>query len=286
MRRRALLGAALLAGGCSPTDIANLATPRRGTMRVEGLRYGPLPRHRLDLVLPPMPVPATPLLVFIHGGGWETGGRGQYAFLARRLASLGFAVAVPDYRLWPEARWPDFIEDAARAVAWLRAAGGVVPGGPLFVMGHSAGGFIAAALALDPRWLASAGLPGGRGALAGAVLISAPISWQPTDEPVVSIFAGAPGGRIEAAPDAAMLAAAPPTLLLHGTADTVVGPVHAVELAAALESAGRPVRLRLYEGVGHIGIMSDFVPGARLLGLSTAPVVAEVRDFVKGSSSA
>ncbi len=246
----------------------------------EGLRYGPLPRHRLDLTLPPMPVAETPLVVFIHGGGWEEGSRAQYAFLGRRLASLGMAVAVPDYRLWPEARWPDFIEDAALAVAWLRSAPDV-PRGPLFVMGHSAGGFIAAALALDPRWLEAAGLPGGRGALTGAMLLAAPISWQPNYEPVTSIFANAPGGRIEAAPDPAMLAGAPPMLLLHGEADVVVGALHARQLAAGLEAAGRPVRLRLYPGVGHVGIMTDFVPGAGLLGLSDAPVVAEVRDFVR-----
>ncbi|MBU8543060.1 MULTISPECIES: alpha/beta hydrolase [Roseomonadaceae] len=265
---------------CSPNDIANLATPRRGTMLVEGLAYGPLPRHRLDLTLPPMPTPETPLVVFIHGGGWAEGGRGQYAFVARRLASFGMAVAVPDYRLWPEARWPDFIEDAARAVAWLRA-NPEMPRGPVFVMGHSAGGFIAAALALDPRWLAAAGLPEGRGALAGGILMAAPISWQPTDEPVVSIFAPAPAGRIEAAPDPAMLAGAPPMLLLHGQADTVVGDIHSRELAPALERARRPVRLVLYPEVGHIGIMTGFVPGAGLVGLTTAPVVAEVVDFVR-----
>lgn len=248
-------------------------------MLLEGMRYGPLPRQLLDLTLPPMPVPDTPLVVFIHGGGWEMGDRGQYAFVARRLAALGMAVAVPDYRLWPAARWPDFIEDAARAVAWLRATPDM-PRGPLFVMGHSAGGFIAAALALDPRWLASAGLPGGRGALAGGILLAAPISWQPTDEPVVSIFANAPGGRIEAAPDPTTLAGAPPMLLLHGEADTIVGALHSRELAAALRANGRPVRLRLYDGVGHIGIMTGFVPGAGLVGLTTAPVVAEVRDFV------
>jgi len=245
----------------------------------EGLRYGPLPRHRLDLTLPPMPVAGTPLVVFIHGGGWEEGSRGQYAFVARRLAALGMAVAVPDYRLWPEARWPDFIEDAARAVAWLRSAPDM-PRGPLFVMGHSAGGFIAAALALNPRWLEAAGLPGGRGALAGGMLLAAPVSWQPTDEPVVSIFASAPGGRIEAAPDPTTLAGAPPMLLLHGEADTIVGALHSRNLAAALRANQRPVRLRLYDGVGHISIMTGFVPGAGLLGLTTAPVVAEVRDFV------
>jgi acetyl esterase/lipase len=263
--------------GCSATDIANALTFSGGATRREALAYGPLPRHRLDLYVP-AGVAAPPLMVFFHGGGWHSGARGDYAFLARVLAARGMAVAVPDYRLWPEARWPDFIEDGARAVAWLRDAS-EVPRERVFVTGHSAGGFIAAALALDPRWLGE----GPRGALAGGVLLAAPISWQPREEPSASIFAPAPGGRIEAAPDAATLAGAPPMLLLHGGADTVVGPFHAVDLAAALEAAGRPARLRVYDGVGHVGLLAAMAAPVRALGLAGAPVLAEVEGFVHGA---
>lgn len=282
-RRFALALPALLASACSPTRIAGLLTPRNGAEARVGLAYGPLSRHRLDLTLPAEVTAATPLVVFAYGGSWRMGERGDYPFLARVLAARGIAVAVPDYRLWPEGRWPDFIEDVALATAWLRGEAGRAagaPGGPLFVMGHSAGGFIAAALALDPRWLDVAGLPGGRRALAGGVLLAAPIRWQPTDEPVRSIFAGAPGGRIEAVPDVATLRGAPPMLLIHGTVDTVVGPFHSVELARALEAAGRPVRLRLYEGVGHIGVLSAMAAPVRALGLNGGDVLGEVVGFV------
>ena len=286
MRRLALALPAVLAA-CSPTRIAGLLTPRGGTEAREGLRYGPMPRHLLDLTLPAEVTPATPLVVFAYGGSWRTGTRGEYAFLARVLAARGIAVAVPDYRLWPEGRWPDFIEDVALATTWLRGEAGRAagaPAGPLFVMGHSAGGFIAAALTLDPRWLDAAGMP--RATLAGGVLLAAPIRWQPTDEPVRSIFANAPGGRIDAVPDAATLREAPPMLLLHGTADTVVGPFHSVELARALEAAGRPVRLRLYEGVGHIGVLSAMAAPVRALGLGQAGVLEEVVGFVSGQQGA
>ncbi len=253
----------LLAGGL-PMRVAGLLTPRAGA-ELRGLRYGAHARARLDLTLPSAASPAAPLLVFFHGGSWQFGSRRDYAFLARAFAAEGIAVALPDYRLWPQARWPDFLQDGAAALAWLRgeaahAAG--VPQGPLFVMGHSAGGFIAAALALDPRWLAAAGMS--RAALAGGVLVSAPIGWQPTDEPVRSIFAPAPGGRIDAVPDAAALAGAPPLLLVHGTADTVVGPFHSERLAAALEAAGSEARLVLLRGADHMApIVALTVPGRR-----------------------
>jgi len=252
----------LLAGGW-PMHLAGWATPRAGEER-RALRYGAHPRHLLDLTLPRQVTRDTPLVVFFHGGSWAFGSRTHYAFLARALAREGVAVATPDYRLWPEARWPDFLHDAAAAVAWLRAAPDV-PRGRLFVMGHSAGGFIAASLALDPRWLAEAGLPGGRAALAGGVLLSAPIAWQPTDEPVRSIFANAPGGRIQAVPDAAALARAPPLLLVHGRDDTVVGPFHSERLAHALTEAGARAELVLTEGA-HIAPMVALSAPARRYG--------------------
>jgi acetyl esterase/lipase len=241
----------LLASG-APMRLAGMMTPRAGATELRGLRYGPGPRQMLDLTLPRDASARTPLVVFFHGGAWQTGSRGDYAFLARALAAEGFAVALPDYRLWPQARWPDFLEDGASAIAWLRSAA-PAPRRPLFVMGHSAGGFIAAALALDPRWLAR--LPEGRGALDGAVLVAAPIAWQPSDEPIRSIFAAAPAGRIEAVPDAAALRDAPRLLLIHGTGDTVVGPFHSERLADAVREAGGSAALHLMPGAGHIAPM-------------------------------
>jgi acetyl esterase/lipase len=278
MPRRFLLGLPLLAAACSPARIAGVLTPRGGSVMREGLAYGPLPRHRLDLVLPETVTDRTPLVVFFHGGGWTSGGRGDYAFLARTLAAAGIAVAVPDYRLFPEGRWPDFVEDGARAVAWLRAE---MPAQPLFVMGHSAGGFIAAALALDPRWLSAAG--SSRAALAGGVLLAAPIAWQPDEEPTISIFANAPGGRIAAVARAEDLAGAPPLLLLHGADDRVVGPFHSLDLARDLRAAGRPVTLQVYPGVEHVGVLSAMAAPVRALGLAKAPVFEAVVGFLQAS---
>jgi acetyl esterase/lipase len=266
-------------GGCSPARIAGLLTPRNGAAELRGLRYGAQPRQVLDLTLPAGAGPTTPLVVFFYGGGWRSGERGDYAFVARALAAQGFAVAVPDYRLWPAARWPDFLRDGAAATAWLRQDARA-PRGKLFVMGHSAGGFIAAALALDPRWLDEAGTS--RAELAGAALLAAPISWQPAEEPTRGIFATAPGGRIEAAPDAATLAGAPRTLLVHGTADDVVGPFHSERLAAALRGAGVAAELRLMPGAGHIAPMTALAEPARRGGFVGAETWEALLRFLRG----
>ncbi len=282
--RRALLALlpAASGGGCSPVGLANAFTPGGGYRRVSDLPYGELPRQRLDLYLP-AEAEAPPLVVFIHGGNWREGSRKDYPFLAQALTSRGIAVAVPDYRLYPEARWPVFLEDNARAVAWLRGEQGRAAGAPqgaCFVMGHSAGAYNAAALAFDPRWLDAAGLPGGRNALAGCVALAGPFDWTPHERELADTFGPAPGGRLDAAPSDAALVGAPPALLLHGDADGTVSPRHSVRLAERLRAAGGAPELRLYPGLGHIGIVAAFAAPLRALGLERAPVLDDVAAFV------
>lgn len=268
--------------GCSPTGLANALTPG-GYKRTADLAYGPLPRQRLDLYFPSGVRADTPLVVFFYGGNWRQGSRADYRFLAQALTSRGIAVAIPDYRLYPEARWPDFLEDGASALTWLRGEDGRAAGAPsggCFAMGHSAGAYTAAALAYDPRWLDAAGVPGGRNALAGCIALAGPFDWTPRDEPLATIFAPAPGGRLDAAPSDAALAGAPPALLLHGDGDSTVSPHHSVRLAERLRAAGGAPELRLYPGVGHIGIMAAFAAPLRALGLERAPVLEDVGAFV------
>lgn len=251
------------------------------------LAYSALPRQRLDLYLPAAARDGRPppLVVFIHGGNWREGSRKAYPFVAQALISRGMAVAVPDYRLYPEARWPDFLRDNALALAWLRSDAGRAAGAPsagaCFVMGHSAGAYNAAALALDPRWLAETGLPGGRDALAGGIALAGPFDWTPQEERLAETFAPAPGGRLDAAPSDAALAGAPPMLLLHGADDGTVSPKHSVRLAERLRTADGSPELRLYPGVGHIGIVAAFAAPLRALGLERAPVLEDVTAFVR-----
>lgn len=124
-------------------------------------------KHRLDLVMPASGE-ATATLLWIHGGAWAFGDRKNDLELARAFARDGIAVAVMSYRLSP-GNWrdesfpadgvqhPEHIIDVARAFAWLHANAesyGLAQD-RLFVSGFSAGGHLAALLALDPRYLAA-----------------------------------------------------------------------------------------------------------------------------------
>ncbi|MBP0446781.1 alpha/beta hydrolase [Roseomonas sp. SSH11] len=273
--RRLLIAAALPAAACSPLDIANGLTPGGGISLAEGLPYGAGERARYDLYTPPGAAAEAPLIVFFYGGGWRSGDRGDYGFVARSLASLGVLVAVPDYRLFPGTRWPGFVTDGAAAVRAIRAGPGA--GRPVFLMGHSAGAFIALALALDPAWLGAE-----RRELSGSIGLAGPYAFGPEDDPN-GIFAQAPGGHAHAAPeDPAAMRGAAPLLLLQGEADETVRPVQAPRLAALARNEGVKVSTRLYPGLGHIGIIAAVARPLRVLGLEGAPVLDDVGRWIRG----
>ena len=271
--RRAVLAAAAIGplAGCSPTGLANALTPAGGVTREAALAYGPGPRHRLDLYRPAGLAPDAPLLVFVHGGGWRSGGREEYGFVAHPLAQSGCLVAVPDYRLWPEARFPDFIEDTALAVRALAAR---EPGRRLVLMGHSAGAFNAACVALDSRW-------GVQDRVGGFIGLAGPYDFTAPEVDPPAIFSGAP--RIQAAPAPLERGATPPLLLLHGEADRTVGPHHARILATRAREAGVPVRHVTYPGMGHVGVLAALSSPVRALGLEGGDVLGEVRGFLRAS---
>src|ERR1700754_1905543 len=143
--RRGLIASVLsLLGGCSPATLLNATVPSRGYRRESDIAYGPLPRQKLDLYLPEAPRPDGKWVIFFYGGSWDSGAKGNYLFVAQALASRGVTTVIADYRLYPEVRFPAFVEDAARATRWAADRVGL---SKLFVMGHSAGAHIALMLA-------------------------------------------------------------------------------------------------------------------------------------------
>lgn len=180
---------AALAGACSPIGILNALTPADTYTVTEGLQFGPDPRHRLDVYRPPAPVdsPLThteyPVVVFFYGGTWVSGERRDYKFIGEALASAGIVTIIADYRLYPQVRYPDFLEDGARAVAWAQREAGRYGGDPrrMYVMGHSSGAYNAAMLALDPRWLTAQGMS--PTILKGWIGLAGPYDFLPIENP-------------------------------------------------------------------------------------------------------
>ncbi|WP_139925312.1 alpha/beta hydrolase [Hymenobacter sp. DG01] len=128
-------------------------------------------RHRLDVYAPKAASPQPrPVVVFIHGGNWNSGSKNLYTFIGRRLAKQGVVAVVINYRLAPQVQVPQMADDCARAVGWTAAHIREYGGDPdrIFVMGHSAGAGLAALLTADDRLFQRRGL--GQNPIRGAIL--------------------------------------------------------------------------------------------------------------------
>lgn len=276
--RRALAPLLLLiATSCSPLRTFNSLVPKDPGVdivaRDQIFREGP--RGRLDLYAPSKRgKERLPIIVFFYGGSWNSGTKDGYAFAGRALAARGFLVAIPDYRLVPEVRFPAFLEDGAAAVRWVRAHAGRYGGDPdrIVLAGHSAGAYNAAMLSLDPRWLGS-----DRAAIRGFVGLAGPYDFLPFDTPASQAAFGEAPDPPATQPVRFASPGDPPALLLVAGKDDLVRPRNAISLAAALTRAGVPAEVRTYDEIGHIGILTAL---SRLF-RGKAPVLRDVAEFAR-----
>ena len=245
------LAAALAATACSPVDILNSLAPSR--LVADGVPYGEGDRHKLDIYAPEGAGPF-PVLVFLYGGGWDSGDRSIYRFLGGAMASHGLVTVIPDYRLYPTVRFPAFVQDCAEAVRWTRDNIGRYGGapGPIFLMGHSAGAYNAAMIGLDEEWLGQVGMA--RSDLRGVIGVSGPYDFVPDTDELRNIF-GPPEQYPRTQPINFVDGHEPPMLLLTGTADTTVRPGNTTRLAARIREKGGVVQERYYDGINHIEII-------------------------------
>ena len=271
--------------GCTPAGLLNsvsrLAGDGGAKLAERGAAYGSEARQRLDVWVPARRVAdPLPVVVFFYGGGWVMGDRSEYGFAGRAFAAQGFVAIVADYRLVPGARFPDFVEDGALAVKWARDHAARFGGDPgrITLSGHSAGAYIAAMLALDRHFLADAGVD--PKVVRAAALLSGPYNFYPFTEIRGRDALGAWPRPLETQPISFARADAPPLLLMHGTADTVVRPYNSERLAAKLTQLGAPVELHLYPGKSHIDTIKSLSPAFR----GTTPALAESVAFLKARS--
>ncbi len=272
---------ALLAGIAPAASLNALAALDTRSV-AEGVRYGALPRQQLDIYRPRGAAPAGgwPLVVFFYGGSWNRGERADYRFVGEALASRGMLTLVADYRLYPEVRYPEFLRDCAQALAFGLTQAAPLGANPkrVFVMGHSAGAYNAAMLALDDRWLRATGHSPGE--LAGWVGLAGPYDFLPIRNPEVRPVFFHPnvpfGTQVldHAGRDS------PRAFLGAALNDDLVNPQrNSGGLAARLREAGAPVTLKLYEHVNHMTLAAAFAPPLRWL----APVLDDVAAFVEAA---
>lgn len=231
-----------------PACLLNALTPSTTFTLTKGQRFGPGTRDTLDIYRAKNPKPDAPVLVFIHGGAWDRGSKSVYRFLAEGFTKSGYDIVLPNYRLYPDATFPNFLEDNGRAVAFTAET---FPDRPIVLFGHSAGAYNVLMLALEEKFLAKFGVKLCE-KIMGVISLSAPVGVIPLEgERLLEIFPDRHAGNdgilnIVSTPT-------PPLFLGHGADDTIVHPINATLLAEKVTARGGQAKLMIYPGLKHIG---------------------------------
>ena len=209
--------------------------------------YGPGGGRDLlcDVYRPDAAVSNRTAVLQLHGGGFR-GGSKEGARVALRLAGLGYTGIAAQYRLTAEAKWPAQLDDVQTALGWIKRQADAldVDADKVVILGHSAGAIMA---------LCSAARLQGQVAACVAFYPAAEQSRSPDGALPEPLAADADQRTIESLNPIGQVAAGfPPTLLLHGAADTTFAPSNSLRLFDALTSVGAPAELHVFEGLAHV----------------------------------
>jgi acetyl esterase/lipase len=268
---------------CSPLRMINALTPSSGFHKSADMAYGSDPRQQLDIYTPDAAPADAPVVVFFYGGSWNTGSRRDYGFVGEALASRGIVAVIADYRLYPQVHYQGLLEDSARAVGWTHEHIRQYGGDPerLYVMGHSAGGYNAAMLALDSKWLAAVDMKPSM--LKGWIGLAGPYDFLPIENPEVKPVFFFPDSPPDSQPINHVSAASPPALLIASRDDTLVNPTRNTGgLSNRLRDQGVSVRELYFTRTNHATLVGALSRPLRGL----APVLDEVANFVQAQDQA
>jgi arylformamidase len=299
MRKWILAGAALAMMATAAVAERQGRLRERLTERTEGKRaskaiglrgiaysYGSAALQNLDYFAPKDK--NAPLVVFVHGGGWKNGDKGNATGKekAPHYRAEGYAFASINYRLLPEAPVEQQAADVASAIAYLRSNANKLgfDGRRIVIMGHSAGAHLVALVGTDPRYLRAVGLD--LSALAGVIPIDGAaydVAAQMRDGPKMmqdtykQAFGEDPARQRALSPTFHTASPnAPSFLILHVQRKDGIAQSNA--LAAALRASGTPVQINSFEGKGLMGHMAI----NRKLGESDYPATPVVDAWLQG----
>lgn len=228
--------ALLLAFACGPLALAESSMERLTVHR--DLTYAAHARGTLDVYVPDG-ADGAPVVLFVHGGALLFGDKSLVAHVGLRLAREGVITVAVNHRFSPDVSHPEHVRDVAAATRWVVDEIAAHGGDParLVLAGHSSGGYLAALLAADPRWLAEAGVDAAR--IAGLVSIS---GFHYVDRLAPSrpkhVWGEDPEAWVDASPAHRATEAAPPALLLWADGDAEDRREDGRDFAAVLTALG------------------------------------------------
>ena len=272
----AILTAVTTLAACAPVSILNGITPSSTFDRTKNIAFGEGERETLDIYRSEKLKDGSPVLLFVHGGSWDSGSKDIYKFLAEGFTKSGYDIVVPNYRLYPNAKFPNFLEDNAKAVAFTAKT---FPDRKIVLMGHSAGGYNVLMLALRDEFLAGAGVDR-CDRIAGVVGLAAPTGIVPLESArLIEIFPDRFTGE-----DAVLNNAkgpAPAIFLGHGESDSTVYPQNSTKLAEKIKARGGSAQVEIYPGQSH----TDIVKILSRHFDDDATLKADIVNFIDGLSA-
>ncbi len=232
----------------------------------KNIAYGSAPRAKLD-IYQPTSEDSHPVLIFVHGGGWETGDKELYPPVAQKVLPENIVVVIPSYTLHPQANAFQQAEEIARMFAWTRENIAQYGGDPKRIVlgGHSAGAHLTGLVALDPTYLSALHhspqeICGWYG-IAGPYSIEAQLKYETNvkknDAKLLFQVFGGQENFARGSPLTFVHTNTPPILLIHGDADETVPLSTSESLQNALRAQNAPSEFKIYAGAGHAGLLFD-----------------------------
>jgi acetyl esterase/lipase len=262
--------------GCSSLDMVNAFTPSPNGLPVT-LSYGSSERQRVDVYQAGR---RKPLVIFFYGGSWNSGSRTDYRFVARAFNDLGYSVAIPDYRLTPEALYPDFLKDSAQAISLLINRAEEFGADPqrVILVGHSAGAYNAMMVALDQRWLS----PEDRQRIRGVIGLASPVNFLPIQLPAARLAFHWPNTPRDSQPIEHVSSSSPPILFINANNDPLVDPrINSIAMAEKLRAANVYVEVENFDGplgmINHARLVATLSPTFQFL----SPTLDKSRVFIE-----
>ena len=257
MKLLLIIFATVLLGGCAKLMFAtaNTTTITFDGDITEDIAYGTASRQKLDIFVPEdLDEGTAPVVIFFHGGRWSFGSKDQYQFVGIRLASMGYVAVLPNTRLYPEVKFPTFVDDAAAAVAWvqnnIQQYGGSEQ---LIISGHSSGAHIGALVVADESYLIKAGGdPQGIDAFVG---MNGPYDFTPKADDLRDMF-GPPGQFDKMVVTHYIDGGEPPFALMYSSNDETVHEQNLKRLKAKIESVDGQVSTYIYDKGEHTGTVA------------------------------
>lgn len=259
MKKVILALSSLFFVGCTKIglDISNIPTSFTTHKIVTDIAYGEKEIQKLDIYIPQnIENKKLPVIVFFYGGRWTDGTKEMYAFVGEKFANENYILVMADYSKYPQVKFPTFVQDAAKAVAWthdhINQYGGNAD--RLYVSGHSSGAHMGSLVAANVQYLKAEGKS--TKIIKAFAGLAGPYDFIPQAEDLKDLF-GPPKNYPQMQTTHFITGNQPPMLLLWGDADTIVWQRNIDLLTKEIQEKGGIVKRKIYPDMGHVGIISN-----------------------------